>query len=355
MNLFDRYIGKTVTQSCLLIMAVLLSAFTLVAFVEDLGDVGRGRYQLLDSGLYIGLTLPRRLVELAPAAALLGSLIGLGRLASGNELLTMQAGGVSPLRIAGSVLKTGALLIAAVLLIEEFIAPPAEQLGLVQRNQAISNSGGLQTERGFWSRDPRHVVNVRRVLHGKIPADIDIYEFDDGGALRTFTQAAKANAEDPQRWILTEVRQKRIRHGTVTERLLPSLSWESFLSLEQVAFLGFPPESLSISDLYHYITYLRGTGHNAEIYELSFWQKISMPFSTGAMILVAISFVFGPLRVSTAGQRILAGAMIAVAFYILTKMTGHLAIVYDVNPILTTMGPVALVLALALWLFQRIR
>lgn len=355
MNTLDRYIGKAVSQSCLLVLSVLLSAFTLLAFVEDLGDVGRGRYQLFDSCVYMVLTLPRRMVELAPTTALLGILIGLGRLASGNELLTMQAGGVSPFRIAGSVFKTGALLIVAVLMVEEFIAPPADQTGLIQRNQAIANTGALQSERGFWSRNHLHVVNVRRVLHGKIPADIDIYEFDENGMLRTFTQANEANTEDPRGWLLTGVQQKFIGSGDVAERRLPSLVWESFLSLDQIGLLVFPAETLSISDLYHYVDYLRGTGHNAELYELSLWQKISMPFSTGAMILVAMSFVFGPLREATTGKRILAGAMTAMAFYIVTKMIGHLAIVYDLSPVLTTMGPVAVFLALAAWLLRRIR
>lgn len=336
-------------------MSVLLSAFTLLAFVEDLGDVGRGEYRLVDSCIYMVLTLPRRLVELAPTAALLGSLIGLGRLASGNEILTMQAGGVSPFRIAGSVLKTGALLIVAVLMVEEFIAPPAEQAGLVARNQAIASTGALQSERGFWSRDQLHVVNIRRVLHGKIPADIDIYEFDEDGLLRSFTQATKANTENPRGWLLTGVQQKFVEGRVVEAQQLPSLVWASFLTLDQVGLLVFPAETLSITDLYHYVGYLRSTGHNSELYELSLWQKISMPFSTGAMILVAISFVFGPLRVATTGKRILTGAMVAVAFYIATKLIGHLAIVYDVSPILTTMGPVAVFLGLAAWLLQRIR
>lgn len=355
MKILDRYIGKAVSQSCVLVMSILLSAFTLLAFVEDLGDVGRGRYHLVDACVYMVLTLPRRMVELAPTAALLGSLIGLGRLASGNEILTMQAGGVSPFRIAGSVLKTGVLLILTVLMVEEFIAPPAEQSGLIQRNQAIANTGALQSERGFWSRDQLHVVNVRRVLHGKIPADIDIYELDEHGLLRTFTQAARANTEDPRGWLLDGVQQKIIGPADVEERELPALVWKSFLTLDQVGLLVFPAETLSISDLYHYVDYLQSTGHHAALYELSLWQKISMPFSTGAMILVAISFVFGPLRAATTGKRILAGAMTAMAFYIVTKMIGHLAIVYDLSPVLTTMGPVAVFLALAAWLLRRIR
>lgn len=355
MNTLDRYIGQAVSQSCMMVMSVLLSAFTLLAFVEDLGDVGRGQYRLIDSCIYMMLKLPRRMVELAPTAALLGSLIGLGRLASSNEILTMQAGGVSPFRIAGAVLKTGVLLILAVLLVEEFIAPPADQTGLIQRNQAIAETGALKSERGFWSRDHLHVVNVRRVLHGKIPADIDIYEFDETGLLRSFTQATTADTETPGGWLLTGVQQKSIGAEAVDERKLPALLWESFLTLDQIGLLVFPAETLSITDLYHYVDYLRSAGHNSELYELALWQKISMPFSTGAMILVAISFVFGPLRVATTGQRILAGAMIAVAFYIITKMIGHLAIVYDVSPVLTTMGPVAVFLVLGAWLLGRIR
>ncbi len=122
---------------------------------------------------------------------------------------------------------------------------------------------------------------------------------------------------------------------------------------QQLGILVQPAETLSPSELYQYVDYLRESGQNADRFELSFWQQVSTPVSTGAMVLVAIPFVFGPLRVATVGKRILAGSVIGVSFQLAGQMIGHFGILYSLNPALTTMAPGAVMLGVALWLFRR--
>lgn len=355
MRTLDGHIGKRVARGYALVVAVLAAAFSVLALVDELDQVGVGQYTFLEVCLFVLLTLPTRLIELAPVIALLGSLIGLGELAGGRELVAMQASGVSPLRIAGSVVKTGALLMLAVVGLQEFIAPPAEQLALTRKTQAISGTDAVRTEQGFWSRDQHQVINVRRVLHGQVPADIDIFQFDAQGRLRLFTRARWANAADSRHWLLMDVEQRAIGEDGINARRLPSLEWESFLTPEQLGILVLPVESLSPSDLYQYVHYLGESGQNAERYELALWQKASMPLATAAMVLVAIPSVFGPLRVSTAGKRLLVGAVVGVAFHVSSQIIGPLGVMFSLHPALTTMAPTAVVLGVALWLFRRIR
>ena len=354
MRILDRYIATKVGKGYLVVMCVLLSAFTLLAFIEDLGDVGRGQYRLVDACVYMVLTLPRRIVDLAPVTALLGSLIALGQLASGSELVAMQAVGVSALRIGWSVIKTGALLLLAVVVLEEFVAPPLEQKGLTRRSLAISTTGDLRTEHGFWSRDGLRFINVHRVLHGRIPAGIDIYQFDETGRLRVFTHARQASMENPKWWLLTDVERKVIEGQDVTVHHIPTLVWESFLSPEQIGILVLPPETLSPSDLYHYVRYLHERDQSTVQYELALWKKVSMPVATGAMVLIAIPFVFGPLRAATAGKRMLVGSIVGVAFHLASQILEHLGVLYNLHPALTTLAAPAVILGIALWLFRRV-
>ncbi len=354
MRILDHYIRTKLGQGYLVVMCALVSAFTLLAFAEDLDDVGKGQYQLVDACAYMVLTLPRRMVDLAPIVGLLGSLMALGRLATGNELVAMRAVGVSAHRIAWSVIKTGALLMLAVVVLEEFVAPPLDQLALTQRSLAISQTGNLRTEHGFWSRDGFQFINVHRVLHGRIPADIDIYQFDEQGHLRVFTHASQANTEDPTQWLLTDVEQKVIDGQDVTAQSLSSLPWKSFLSPDQIGILVLPSETLSLSDLYEFARYLRERGQSTDQYELALWQMISMPVATGAMVLMSISFVFGPLRSATAGKRIMVGSIVGVAFHLASQIFGHFGVLYALNPALTTLAPPAAILGIALWLFRRV-
>ena len=262
MRILDRHIGARVVGGYLLVLVILLSVFSLLVFVDQLDDVGKGRYQIVDAVVFVLLTVPTRIIEVAPVTALLGSIIGLGKLASGSELIAMQAVGVSPVRIGWSVIRIGVLCMLIVVGSQEFVAPPADQLALSRRSQALSETGALRTGQGFWSRDGRHVINVRRVVHGQILSDIDIYQFDEQGQLRLFTQAKQADTKDSEQWVLMDVEQRVIGEQDVRTRHLPSLSWKSFLTPEQIGILVLPAETLSLSDLYQYIRLL--TGQRAE-------------------------------------------------------------------------------------------
>jgi lipopolysaccharide export system permease protein len=332
----------------------LLSVFSFLAFVDALDDVGTGQYQLGDACLAILLTLPRRIIELAPITALLGSVIALGRLANSSELLAMQACGVSARRIALSVLKTGSVFILAVLILEFVIAPPLEQLAQTRHSVLTSGTDSLRTEQGFWFRHGRSFINIGRIEHGGVPADIDIYELDEQGHLQTFTQAREANIQRNNEWVLMDITQTSINQDNITVQHHPTIRRESLLSPEQISILVLPPESLSPSDLYQYARYLKEHGQNADRHDLALWKKASMPMATGAMIVLAIPFVFGPLRGVTAGRRIMIGAMVGIAFHLSNQIVRNIGLLLELHPAVTTMIPIAAVLGIAMVLLRKI-
>lgn len=105
MNLLDRYIGMAIAGSTLIVLLALLALFSFGSFVAELDVVGKGDYTLVHAAQYVLLTLPRLAYQLFPVIALLGSVIGLGILASNNELVVMRAAGISVMRIALSVMR----------------------------------------------------------------------------------------------------------------------------------------------------------------------------------------------------------------------------------------------------------
>ena len=50
-------------------------------------------------------------------------------------------------------------------------------------------------------------------------------------------------------------------------------------------------------------------------YELALWRKIMQPVSIAVMLLVALSFIFGPLRTVTMGARIIMGVLSQVSLF----------------------------------------
>ena len=104
MKELDRYIGISFIRGVVIIIVILIALFSLFELVTQLDDVGRGNYKLKDALVFVGLTLPRRMLDLMSISTLLGSIVALGILADHGELLAMQAGGMSVRRICLSAI-----------------------------------------------------------------------------------------------------------------------------------------------------------------------------------------------------------------------------------------------------------
>ena len=79
-----------------------------------------------------------------------------------------------------------------------------------------------------------------------------------------------------------------------------------------------------------------------------------MPAATGAMIVMAIPFVFGPLRAVSAGWRIMAGAMVGITFHLSNQLAGNIRLLFELHSAVTTMTPIAAVLGVATVLLRKI-
>jgi lipopolysaccharide export system permease protein len=350
----DRYLALTLARSYLLALGALLAVFTIFGFVEELEDLGKGRYRLADAALFILLTTPRRAIDVAPVTALLASLTALGGLASGRELVAMQAAGVSPLRIGWSALRPGLVFVVVVVALGQFVAPPLDRVAHVKRAQALSATVAIQSEHGFWSRAGHRFLRVRDIRAGGILGGVEIYEFDGEGRLRRFTYAQRADIRVGREWRLTDVVQKDFEAGRIVRRQLPVLAWASFLNAEQVDLLALQPSILSFSDLYQYVRYLRASGQDSASYELALWQKASMPLAVGAMILLSVPFVLGVMRMASTGQRMMVGSLVGVGFHLVSQVTARLGLLLNLSPAVTALAPALVVLAVTVWRFRRI-
>ena len=78
------------------------------------------------------------------------------------------------------------------------------------------------------------------------------------------------------------------------------------------------------------------------------------PLVTIAMVLIAISFIFGPLRSSTAGLRIIIGIVVGIGFQQAQQLAGYASVVYSIEPFIAVSAPIAFATMTALFLIRRI-
>lgn len=352
MNLVDGYIGRAVALgvfSVLLALLVLMGFFELLAELEDVNPA----YTTLKAFTYVGLILPRYTYELFPIATLLGSLIGLGGLASHSELNAMRAAGISVARILGAVLKAGLVLLLLVFLIGEYLAPLSEQQAQRLKMEALSEQATLKTGYEIWSRNGDTYINARQVMPDGRLGDISIYEFDRQRQLRQVTHAELATFRGDN-WLLQRVRESKFSAAGIKVALWDTLSRPSLLTLTVLDVINVKPHMLPAWDLWRYVDFLKQNGQEAATYEVAFWGKVVTPLVTLVMLFLSIPFVFGPLRSVGIGQRIFTGALIGIVFYLLNRAFSYLALVYGINALFAALFPTALFLSVGIWFFRRI-
>ncbi|MFE8729835.1 LptF/LptG family permease, partial [Aeromonas hydrophila] len=131
------------------------------------------------------------------------------------------------------------------------------------------------------------------------------------------------------------------------------MEWSSELTPKQLGVVSIDPENLSISGLRDYIGYLDANKQDAGRYKLEMWRKLLAPLSVVAMILLASSFIFGPLRSVSMGARMLMGIMTGFAVYVSDRVFGPVTLVYSVPPILAAIAPSLLFGGISLYILGR--
>lgn len=354
MKILDRYLAASIVTSTALVLGVLLVFFSLIQFVDALGDVGKGNYQLTDAMRYVLLSLPRQTVEVFPMAALLGTTLGLSALAVDAELVAIRAAGVSVLQIVAAAVKVGLALAVINVLASEFLVPETERMAEQGRASALKIRIKQQNDFGLWLRDGQSYVHVGEVLPDLTLLRVDIYQFDDSDRLRLQTSAKRGHLDGDQ-WRLTDVSESSLGQNRVQSRRVPEQAWGSALTPDLLAVFTVRPEALSVPHLYRYIRHLEQNKQNTGPYALAFWQKLLSPFATVVMMVLAIPFVFGQQRSGGIGARLFMGIVLGLAFFVVSRGFGYFGLLYGIPAVIGAGLPALLFFGLALVMLRRVR
>lgn len=354
MNTLDRYIGKSILGAIFATLLTLVGLSAIIKFVEQFRSVGKGSYDIMQAVLYTVLTMPKDVETFFPMAALLGALIALGNLAARSELVVMQASGFSRLKIGMAVMKTALPLVLITMAIGEWGIPQTEQFARDMRSKAISGGSMLSVKNGVWAKDGNDFIYVQQVTNDSLLSNVYIYHFNDNRQLLRVSHADQARFEEGK-WTLLQVNESQIGQEEITTLNFLNRDWKTSLTPDKLGIVSLRPTSLSVSGLSDYIAFLKQTGQDSKKFELTYWRKLFQPISVGVMMLLALSFIFGPLRSVTPGARIVTGICFGFLFYVVNEIFGPLSLVYNVAPLAGALMPSILFLIITWWLLSRKR
>jgi lipopolysaccharide export system permease protein len=317
-----------VAKEMLLYFIVCFLFFFLIFFVNQIllmaEDILSKKAPVGDVFMLIVYALPSIIATSAPFAALVGTLMGLGRLVSDREVLSMNALGV-PLRfILVPVLVVGVFVSVISFLTNDILLPA----GTIQFNRLyrkiLTSTPALELESNSIKRNQNAIVVSGTIKDGLMDRLLVIDSDDDGnkriisspGAVIERSQnpaiimtlhmpnatVAILDKDTPENWDI--IKSRDISYNILTKNIMPQYS-------NRVT-----PREMSSIDLYRELKVRQKDKDkkNLNMYRMEFHKKFSIPF--GAFFFVILAFPLG-LMAKTNGQSVgfILGLIIAVLYW----------------------------------------
>jgi lipopolysaccharide export system permease protein len=355
MNTLDRYLFRTVMVYAAMSMAVLLVLGALFLFISEQGDIGVGNYNAADALVFTLLNLPQLAFELLPIGAMMGALMGLGNLASGSELVVTRASGVSVWRVAWPVGFAGLTLALAMYALGEYVAPPLAQFAKREKTSDKLADVSFAGSSGAWVKDGGLIIRVQTGEVGLAFGGLSLFQLDGATRLRSIQRADSVSVADPGRWHLHNVATSNFGDDHIDASSVNEVTMRSTVNPDFLGLAATDPDLLTLRGLAAYIDHLRRNHLGTASYEIGFWSRIARLFAVIVVTLLALPFVFGPLRTTGAGTRTVVGVLLGVVFFLVTRTVENGGQLFGLNPALVGWLPTAVVAFLTVVAISRTR
>ncbi len=349
MNILSRYFWQESTVNIVMIMLGLLAMFSFFDLIQELDSLGRGSYGIGKMLVFVLLSVPGHIYDVAPVAVLVGMMMSLGGLSRHSELVVMRVSGMSLLDIGLALAKVGLLFTVLTFIVGELITPVSEKMAQRLRIKATDSVIAQEFESGLWVKDGKSFVNIENVLPDASLMGIHIYEFDDNFKLRSISNAAQGMYAN-EKWGLSQVTQtqfnyaKKLEQNSVQTRFFNKANWKSLIRPELLNVLLVAPEKMSAWNLYSFIRHLEINKQKSTRYQVAMWAKMIYPIACIVMVILALPFGFLQQRAGGANFKIFVGILLGITYQIMNRIFIHIGVLNDWPPLMSAIVPTLLFL-----------
>jgi len=357
-RILDWYVLRVYLRVLLLAFVGMLGIFYIATFIDLSDKLFKGQTTGATILKFFWYSTPQYVYFVLPIAALLASLVTVGLLTKSSELIVMKACGISLYRAAAPLFVLGAAWSGVLFALEETVLAHANRqaqatrhvirggsprtFDVLNRQWVAGRDGSLYNYVFF---DPR-----REELSG-----LSIYRFADREwrvSSRTFAARAEYRGEAWRAhggWTREFDRRAEIRSFTTFDQTTLRLEAADYFTAEQP-----DAERMNYRQLRGYIDELQTSGFNIVPYAVALQRKISFPFVTVIMTLIAVPFAV------TTGRRgalygIGAGIVIAITYWLLFSIFAAIGTAGLLSPVLAAWAPNVLFFAGAAYLLLTVR
>lgn len=350
MLISNKYIIKTITTHTFFVLLVLLGVYTLFSFLAEMSNIGIKNYNLGQVFLFIALTIPGHLYELAPIIILLGVMLGLGSLAKNSEIIVLRAAGLSFYYFVQQVLKVGIFFVIIAMIVGEIIAPKLDKIAEHQKMQALNRT--IEKPNQNWFKYKNTFIHIDQRIDAQLK-NVSLIKINDFNTIKQITTSDKAYYSD-NNFALNKVKHyqfsptQKISYQTQNNKNIKIPAEKNILTIELI------PKNLSLLALYQQIQFLKNNMINSRFYEVEFYKRAMMPIVLFLMLLLAIPFVFGSLRDDSLAKKTFLAIMLSIVFQLGNQLSLQSALFYEYSPLVGAITPLILMIILIYYLFKKI-
>ena len=353
MKIRERYIRKTLLSFTFLVLVIWLGVYSFFNFLSEMSSVGQFNYTTIEAFRYIALLIPEVAYKHASPVILLGCVLGMGHLATTNQLLVLRASGMSIFRLTMLTIKTALIFVIAIIAIGEMFAPIASEEAERGRLMALGQPIASQSQEGFWIRDGKNFINVQKNIDGKIFSGVTVIELNSSNKIETVLTSEKATFDGQSLDMKnTEVFSIDASREMDEVSLEESDSYNKTVSFDQdlIDSLKKEPEELTTLSIVKQIQFLSDNKLRSAVFEVELYKRLIKPITLVTMILLAMLFIFGSTRDVTLGRKIFFGVSVGLSFELLSRIGGAMSLSFDFNPVMSAVLPTIVVMLIAITL-----
>jgi LPS export ABC transporter permease LptG/LPS export ABC transporter permease LptF len=344
-RLLDTYVMKLSLKVASLTFIGLLGIFYISTFIDLSDKLFKGQTTGAMLAEFFYYQTPEFVFFIVPLTVLIGVMVTIGILTKNSELVVMQACGISLYRVAVPLVALAILASGSMFLLQDRVLPYSNRraqalrhvirggtprtFDVVNRKWLVARDGSIYNYTFYDQR--------RRELNG-----LSIYEFDKSrGDLvrRVYVGHAGFTPASTQTWKGTDGWVREFAKGTDLTAFVTFPSRD--LRLEPPDYFATEseaPDRMTYAQLERYIADLSSSGVNVVPQTVALYRKISFPFVTLIMTLIAVPFAV------TTGKRgalygIAVGIVLAVVYWIAINAFGAVGSAGMMPPMLAAWAP----------------
>jgi lipopolysaccharide export system permease protein len=356
MKIRDRYITKTLLNYTLVVLLVWLSIYSFFNFLEELDSIGQADYTILEAIKYILLQMPNVVYKQASPVILLGCVLGMGYLATTNQLVVLRVSGNSVLKLTSITISTALIFVIVIIAFGEYFALLASEEAEKGRSKALGQSIVSHNQEGFWIRENGNYINVKNNIDGSSFIDITIYQVSPLNKIETIITADSANLDGPSISMNnTNITSISEINGSTEITSKKRNSYNKTVSFDQdlIDSLKKEPKELTTWNIYKKIQFLSKNKQTSSVFEVELYKRLIKPVTLVAMILLAMLFIFGSNRDVSLGRKIFLGIALGLSFELISRISGALSLSFNFSPLMSAVLPTLVIIVLAIVLLSR--